>query len=177
MIRLLSLYLLFFTGPLHAQFRDAQDFKITAALIGQFQRDCSHKVNVDQSKIIELQEVFEKVRTDKTPVGEKSLQCYQDRMSQIIGINQLYKELCDEVSRDASKRAEQDTLRLLLMTQRYRKNIGPFHDLLNDCLIEKGAGKYLVRSLRQKSETSTLRQELESMEVKAPFEANRAEFR
>jgi hypothetical protein len=160
-----------------AYFRDEQDAKISLALVTQFQRECSHKSGNDQSKIVELQTTFEKVRADKTPVGEKALQCYQDRMSQLIGIHQLYDELCGEVTREAGNRKDQDTLRLLLMTQRYRKGIGPFHDLLNDCLIEKGAGKYLVKAGKQKSESASLRDELEAMKIKKPFEASRVDYR
>ena len=158
-------------------FRDEQDAKISLALVSQFQRECSHKSGNDQTKIIELQSSFEKVRADKTPVGEKALQCYQDRMSQLIGIHQLYDELCNEVSKDADKRKDQDTLRLLLMTQRYRKGIGPFHDLLNDCLIEKSGGKYLVKSSKQKSESASLRDELDAIRIKKPFEASRFDYR
>lgn len=161
----------------NAYFRDEQDAKISAALISQFQRECSHKSGSDQSKIVELQTTFEKVRADKTQIGEKALQCYQDRMSQLIGIHQLYDELCGEVSKDADKRKEQDTLRLLLMTQRYRKGIGPFHDLLNDCLVEKGAGKYLVKSMKQKTESASLHDELDKIKTKKPFEASRYDFR
>jgi len=177
MTKALAAAILFFVTTSHGYFRDEQDAKISMALITQFQRECSHKSGNDQSKIIELQSSFEKVRADKTSVGEKALQCYQDRMSQLVGIHKLYKELCDEVAREGVLKRDQDALRLLLMTQRYRKGIAPFHDLLNDCLIEKGAGKYLVRSLRQRTESASLRTELEKLRIKPPFEASRVEYR
>jgi hypothetical protein len=75
------------------------------------------------------------------------------------------------------KKSEEDKLRLLVMTQRYRRGIAPFHDLLNDCLLEKSESKYVVKPGRLRTESETLREELDLLKFKPPFEANRALFR
>lgn len=158
-------------------YRDSSDQKISLSLIGLFKRECSHKIGVDQTKLVELQTVYEKVKKDSSPIGEKALACYQDKMGQLIGIQQLYKDLCEEVGKIAIDYSDQDVLRLLLMSQRYRHGITPLHDLLNDCLVEKNATQYLVKSLRGRSERLSLRNELESLNIQRPFEPSRVEFR
>lgn len=158
--------------------RDDRDRVISAEMIDLFRRECSHKSGIDQGKIQELQTMFAKIRVDQTREGQGALTCYQERMSQLIGIHQLYKDLCAEVAPDElAKKSDDDRLRILVMTQRYRRGITPFHDLLNDCLLEKSDSKYLVRPGRLRTESETLRQELDKLRFRPPFESNRVLLR
>lgn len=178
MNRLMILLLMVISSTLSAQMRDEKDKVITKAVISQFRRECSHKAGIDQGKVVDLQKIYDAVRKDKTNEGQAALTCYQDRMSQLIGIHQLYKDLCEDVSKDdVEKRTESDQLRLLLMTQRYRKGITPFHDLLNDCLTEKSNNKYIVKTGRFRTEGATLLKELDKLNTKRPFEADPVLFR
>lgn len=183
MIRLRTYVLALFLLPLagtvaQSQMRDERDRVISGEMIDLFRRECSHKSGVDQGKIQELQEIFVKVRADKSPNGLSALGCYQERMSQMIGIHQLYKDLCSEVSgSDMETKSEDDKLRILVMTQRYRRGITPFHDLLNDCLLEKSDSKFVIRPGRMRTESETLREELENLKFNPAFEANRVWFR
>ncbi len=161
-------------GLAMAQMRDDRDKVISSEMISLFKRECSHKDGIDQTKIQELQIMFRQIRSDKSNQGLAALTCYQERMSQLIGIHQLYKDLCAEVSDETmASKTEEDSLRLLVMTQRYRRGITPFHDLLNDCLLEKSESKYVIRPGRLKTESETLREELDKLKFKPPFEANR----
>lgn len=161
-----------------AQMRDARDRVITQAVVTQFYRECAHKGGIDQGKIFELQRMFDVVRRDKSDEGKAALVCYQERMAQLTGIYQLYRDLCDDLSKeDVASRTESEQLRLLVMTQRYRKGITPFHDLLNDCLINKSHTKYVIKTGRFRTEGATLLRELDKLNLKKPFEADPVLYR
>src|SRR5687768_15228705 len=105
---------LILTSVASAQMRDEKDKIITEAVVSQFRRECSHKGGIDQAKIFDLQKNYEMLRKEKTDESKAALGCYQERMAQMTGIHQLYKDLCEDVTRDVlATRPEPEQLRLL----------------------------------------------------------------
>ncbi len=165
-----------FTQQLKKELRFSPlDRTIIYGIIENFQKECSFISNVNNAKIQEIQSTY---FANKESLKTNDLSCFEQHLSQIAGIQIIYKQVCEEVSSNKKSFKDVDLARIFLNIKKFESGIRPAHEKLNDCLTRSRASANIIVNFSDfEMNSRALMQNLRSLDLNPPFRNNRVEFR
>lgn len=180
------------TGAIHVKiivlilfcfsYGNAADLRFTSnertiinSVIKQFQRECGHISNLDESKLKEIQNFYQ---IKREAMSDDVKNCYVEYLSQLVGTHNIYGQTCESITSQTQFGADKDLARIFINVRKYESGIKSYHEKLNECLLRKGASpKDTVAFSDYEKNGRTLSKEIREISIEMPFRENSVNYR
>lgn len=160
-----------------AQFRSPEDVLIVKDVLKRFGKECPLRLSTDDEIIKRLEIESDRVRRTRISEVQK---CYENNYSQVVGVFQLYRKLCEDVALKSKNLTDTQLARQLIDVSKYQAGIRTFHAVLNDCLTglpDRKGRPFVVPLAGNELDVKALQKQIEEAYVKNPFPATVEPFR
>lgn len=151
------------------------DRTIIQGVLSQFKKECSYVSTTNDAKLIEIQTLFRQSLKD---FSKDQVECFEQYIGQIVGAQNIYKGICDELTVEKISVPDSDLSRQFINIRKFENGIRPFHEKLNDCLVRRGVeSEYIVEYSDFEKNSKILSQKIREADTQPPFRENRVDFR
>lgn len=151
------------------------DRTIIQGVMTQFRKECGFVSTLNDAKLIEIQNSF---RENSKIFTKEQNECFDQYLGQIVGAQNIYKNICDEITPLNKTYADSELSRIFVNVRKFEGGIRPFHEKLNDCLVRKGVETALIVGYVDfEMNSRTLSKKIREVNTQPPFRENRVDFR
>lgn len=151
------------------------DRTIIYGIIKQFKKECGFTSSLNQQKVLEIQDSLSK---NKQKMNMEQVECFDQYLGPIVGIQRIYANLCDEVTSMPKQKPDSDLARIFIGVKKFESGLRPLHEKLNDCLIHRALGQeFLVKYIDHEKNSKVFSKKIRELNTAPPFRENRVDFR
>ena len=148
---------------------------IIYSVLNQFKVECSHIAALDESKLKDIQNLYQ---TNREKMTEEQNSCYGEHLSQLVATHNIHKQTCDEITPKKNYGKNKELARLFVNVRKFQSGIRVFHEKLNECLIRNGVdSKGIISFSDFEKNGRLLSKKIREADVQIPFRENSVNYR